>query len=111
MLLKTTPFHSRTSAANQSEAWKRWAGYVAATNYELTHDREYAAIRNSAALFDVTPLHKYHITGPDAAQLLDRVVTRNMAKCDVGQVMYTPWCDYNGKVIDDGTVANLGDGL
>lgn len=110
MLLKTTPFYTRTSKINQSDAWKRWAGYVAATNYELTHDREYAAIRNSAALFDVTPLYKYHITGTDAARLLDRVITRNMQKLEVGQVYYTPWCDNNGKVLDDGTVANLGNG-
>jgi len=108
MLLKTTPFHSRTSQLNESQAWRRWAGYIAATNYELTHDREYAAIRNSAALFDVTPLYKYHITGRDAARLLDRVVTRNMQKCELGQVMYTPWCDAAGKVLDDGTVAHLG---
>jgi aminomethyltransferase len=109
MLLKTTPFHNRTSRINQSEAWRRWAGYVAATNYELTHDREYAAIRNSAALFDVTPLYKYHIRGRDAARLLDRVVTRNIQKCELGQVMYTPWCDAAGKVLDDGTVAHLSD--
>ena len=109
MLLKTTPFHARTSAINQADAWRRWAGYIAATNYELTHDREYAAIRNSAALFDVTPLYKYHVSGRDAARLLDRIVTRNIQKCDLGQVMYTPWCDAAGKVLDDGTVAHLRD--
>ena len=106
-MLKTTPFHARTSAIMQGQAWRRWAGYTAASSYELSHDREYAAIRNSAALFDVTPLFKYHITGPDAAALLNRVVTRDIAKCAVGQVFYTPWCNAQGKVIDDGTVARL----
>ena len=106
-LLRTTPFHSRTAALSQGQAWRRWAGYVAASAYELTHDREYSAIRNAAALFDVTPLQKYHITGRDAARLLDRVVTRNVAKCAMHQVMYTPWCDARGKVIDDGTIARL----
>jgi aminomethyltransferase len=106
-MLKTTPFHARTAALMQGQAWRRWAGYTAASSYELSHDREYAAIRNSAALFDVTPLYKYHITGPDAAALLNRVVTRDIAKCAIGQVLYTPWCNAQGKVLDDGTVARL----
>ena len=105
MTLATTPFHARTSALSQSHAWRRWAGYVAASVYELTHEREYAAIRSAAALLDVTPLYKYHIEGRDAERLLDRVITRNVAKCAVGQVLYTPWCDARGKVIDDGTLA------
>ena len=106
-MLKTTPFHARTSALMQGQAWRRWAGYTAASSYELSHDREYAAIRNSAALFDVTPLYKYHISGPDAAALLNRVITRDISKCAVGHVFYTPWCNTDGKVIDDGTVARL----
>jgi aminomethyltransferase len=111
MLLKQTPFHPRTSALQQSQAWRRWAGYIAASQYELTHDREYAAIRNSAALFDVTPLYKYHISGPDAAALLNRVITRDIDKLKLNQVFYTPWCDAEGKVIDDGTVTRLEDNL
>lgn len=107
MLLKQTPFYERTSALLASRSWKRWAGYVAATSYELSHDREYAAIRNAAALFDVTPLYKYHITGRDAAALLNRIITRDMDKLALGQVYYTPWCNADGKVIDDGTVARL----
>ena len=107
MLLKQTPFHSRTSALVQSNAWRRWAGYVAVSSYETSHEREYAAIRNSAALFDVSPLYKYHITGPDAAALLNRVVTRDINKVKADQVIYTPWCDAEGKVIDDGTVTRF----
>jgi len=91
----------------EGHAWRRWAGYVVASSYELSHEREYHAIRSSAALFDVTPLYKYLIHGRDAARLLDRVVTRDVSKCKVGQVLYTPWCDGRGKVIDDGTVSRL----
>ena len=109
MTLATTPFHARTAALSQGQSWRRWAGYVAASVYELTHEREYAAIRNAAALLDVTPLYKYHIEGRDAARLLDRIVTRDVAKCATGQVLYTPWCDAHGKVIDDGTLARLDD--
>jgi aminomethyltransferase len=108
-LLKTTPFHERTAALCASYAWRRWAGYVVASSYELSHEREYHAIRGSAALFDVSPLYKYRVRGKDAARLLDHVVTRSISQLEVGQVAYTPWCDAAGKVLDDGTVARLGE--
>ena len=105
--LKLSPFFERTSKLNESQEWRRWAGYLAATSYELTHENEYFAIRTKAALLDISPLKKYIVEGPDAQNLLDRLVTRNIAICKVGQVMYTPWCDEEGKVIDDGTVQRL----
>ncbi len=105
--LKQTPFHPRTAALMEGANWRRWAGYMVASSYELLHDREYHAIRSSAALLDVTPLYKYRISGKDAARLLDRVIVRDVIHSRVGQVMYTCWCDGAGKVIDDGTVARL----
>jgi aminomethyltransferase len=106
-VLKTTPFHSRTAPLCASHAWRRWAGFVVASSYELSHEREYHAIRSSAALLDVSPLYKYLVRGKDAARLLDRVVTRDVARAKVGEVLYTPWCDAAGKVLDDGTIARL----
>jgi aminomethyltransferase len=108
-MLKPTPFHSRTAALCQSHAWRRWAGYVVASAYELSHEREYHSIRSAAALFDVSPLYKYLVRGRDAARLLDHVVTHDVARLQAGQMLYTPWCDTRGKVIDDGTVARLQD--
>ena len=105
--LKTTPFHARTAPLVRAQTWRRWAGYQVASSYEPHPDREYAAVRNAAALLDVSPLYKYRIAGPDAARLLDRMVTRDVTKCHVGQVLYTPWCDVHGKVIDDGTISRL----
>jgi len=109
--LPGTPLHERTSALCRTSNWRRWAGYLAAGSYDLYHDREYWAIRNAAGLIDVSPLYKYLIRGPDTVRFLDRLVTRNVQKCAVGQVMYTPWCDGNGKVIDDGTLARLGENV
>jgi aminomethyltransferase len=106
-MLKTTPFHARTAPLVRAQTWRRWAGHQVASAYDPHPDREYAAVRNAAALFDVSPLYKYLIRGRDAARLLDRMVTRDVTKCAVGQVLYTPWCDANGKVIDDGTVSRL----
>src|SRR5918997_653743 len=105
---KGTPSPPRGPALGASHAWRRWAGHIAASSYELLHDREYHAIRSSAGLLDVSPLHKYMVSGPDAARLLDRIVTRDVAKMKVRQVAYTPWCDSAGKVIDDGTISRLG---
>ena len=105
--LKLSPFFDRTSKLNESQEWRRWSGYLSATNYELTHENEYFAIRTKAALLDITPLYKYLIEGPDTQRFLDRLVTRNINICKVGQVMYTPWCNEDGKVIDDGTVQRI----
>ena len=105
--LKVSPFFERTSKLNESQEWRRWSGYLSATSYELTHENEYFAIRTKAGLLDITPLKKYIVEGPESQQLLNQLVTRNIAICKVGQVMYTPWCDEDGKVIDDGTVQRL----
>jgi aminomethyltransferase len=108
-MLKTTPFHPRTAPLVRAQTWRRWAGYQVASAYEPLPDHEYAAVRNAAALIDVSPLHKYLVTGRDAERLLDRMVTRDVTKCQIGQVLYTPWCDARGKVIDDGTISRLGE--
>ncbi|MEZ4294403.1 MAG: aminomethyltransferase family protein [Polyangiaceae bacterium] len=107
--LKTTPFHARTSAIMQGNQWRRWAGFSVASAYELSADREYLAIRNACALIDVSPLFKYHVRGRDAGRFLQRLVTRDLSKMAVGHMSYTPWCDSRGKVVDDGTIAKLGD--
>jgi aminomethyltransferase len=104
-----TPFHPRTLALCESLNYREWSGYYAVSAYESHHEHEYNAIRNAAALIDVSPLFKYLITGPDAARFVDRVITRDVSRMSVGQVFYTPWCDERGKVIDDGTVARLGE--
>ena len=105
--LGLSPFFERTSQLNQSQEWRRWCGYLAATQYDLHHENEYFAIRTKAALLDISPLYKYIIDGKDAQIFLNRLVTRNILVCKVGQIMYTPWCDENGKVIDDGTIQRL----
>jgi aminomethyltransferase len=87
--------------------YREWSGYYAVSSYEPHHEHEYNAIRNATALIDISPLFKYRLTGPDSTRLVDRVITRDLRKVAVGQVIYTPWCDEQGKVIDDGTVSRL----
>jgi aminomethyltransferase len=105
-----TPFHPRTAPLNRKMQWREWSGYFASSVYADAHDIEYNAIREAAALIDVSPLYKYRVHGPDAERLVDRVITRDARKLTPGRVYYTPWCDEHGKVIDDGTVHRLDDG-
>jgi aminomethyltransferase len=102
-----TAFHEKTFPLCESLNYREWSGYYTVSSYETHHEHEYNAIRNAAAVIDVTPLFKYRITGRDATRLVDRIVTRDLRKVSVGQVIYTPWCDEWGKTIDDGTVSRL----
>jgi aminomethyltransferase len=104
-----SPFHPRTAPLNRKQQWREWSGYWASAAYADAHDIEYNAIREAAALIDVSPLYKYRVSGADAPALVDRIITRDASKLAIGQVWYTPWCDEHGKVIDDGTVHRLAD--
>lgn len=106
--LKRTPLHPRTAALCLPQNWRRWAGCIAVGSYDLGLDREYWAIRDAAALIDISPLMKYLIEGPDAAKLLHRLTPRDIHKMQVGQVVYTGWCDDDGRMLDDGTITRLG---
>jgi aminomethyltransferase len=104
-----TAFFEREAPLNRKMVWREWAGFYAAGSYADAPDIEYNAIRDAVAVIDVSPLFKYEISGPDATRLVDRVITRDATRQEVGQVLYTPWCDEHGKVIDDGTVTRLED--
>jgi len=102
-------FHARTLELCESLNYRDWAGYYAVSAYETHHEHEYNAIRNACALIDISPLYKYMVTGRDALRLVNRLITRDASRMSIGQVYYTPWCDDQGKVIDDGTVTRLAD--
>jgi aminomethyltransferase len=104
-----TPFHERTRELCVSYKWKDWAGYHAVCVYGLSPEREYNAIRQGAALLDVTPLYKYEIRGADAAAFLSYLTVRDVAVLKPGRMTYLCWCDDDGKVIDDGTCARIDD--
>lgn len=102
-----TAFHPRTAVLNSKLDWREWAGYHAASVYSDHLDIEYNAIREAVALIDVSPLFKYIVSGPDAVRFIDRVITRDATKIKIGGVIYTCWCNEQGKVIDDGTIARI----
>jgi aminomethyltransferase len=104
-----TAFHPRTAPLNARMQWREWSGFYAASEYHDSHVIEYNAIREAAALIDVSPLFKYELRGPDALRLVDRLITRDASRLTPGRVFYTPWCDEHGRVIDDGTIHRLDD--
>ena len=104
-----TAFHERTLALCESLNYKEWSGYYTVGVYEMTHEHEYNAIRNSTAVIDISPLYKYRVIGHDATKLVNRVITRDINKVAVDQVIYCCWCDSEGHVIDDGTITRLGE--
>lgn len=103
-----TPFHSRIEQANEMNAWGNWMGYTTPDAY-FDVELEYFAVRSTTGVFDLSPMNKYRITGPDAEAYLNRLVTRNISKISVGRVGYTVWCNDAGQVMDDGTVFRLGE--
>src|SRR5438046_6604838 len=107
-MIRTTPFHERTSALNETGLWEHWSNHLVATRYQLSEKFEYFAVRNSAGLFDTSPLYKYRFAGPDAERYLGGVLARDPAKLPVGHAQYTLWCDDGGFVIEDGVLLRPG---
>ena len=104
-----SPFYSRLAALDTINSWHNWKGYT--TPDELyCAETEYFAVRNTTGVFDLTPMTKYRISGPDALAYIDRLVTRDMKKIRAGRVAYAVWCNDQGQVIDDGTIFHLRDG-
>jgi aminomethyltransferase len=106
-MIRTSPFHKRTSALNETGLWEHWSNALAATRYQMSEKFEYFAIRNAAGLFDSSPLYKYRIAGPDAERFLAGVLIRDIRRCEPGHAQYTAWCDDRGFVVEDGVALRL----
>jgi aminomethyltransferase len=105
-----SPFHSRQAQHNQLKEWSRWSDYLSVPSY-WCESMEYFAGRNACGVFDITPMVKHLVTGPDALPYLNRLMTRDVGKIKPGRVGYSVWCDEQGRVIDDGTIFHLREGV
>ena len=106
-VIRTTPFHERTSDLNETGLWEHWSNCLAAQRYQMSEKFEYFAIRNAAGIFDTSPLYKYRFSGPDAQRYLAGVMARDPRPLAVGRAQYTLWCDDRGFVIEDGVMLRV----
>ena len=77
-----TPFHVATAPHNRTTWWYAWDRYVIPDVYS-DMPSELRAIREAAALIDMSPLPKMEIAGPDADRFVDRLMTRVYESGDV----------------------------
>jgi aminomethyltransferase len=103
-MIRTSPFHKRTDALNETGLWSHWSGHLAADRYQMSDKFEYFAVRNAAGVFDSSPLYKYRIYGRDAERFLSGVLARDIRGCAPGHAQYTAWCDDRGFVVEDGVI-------
>ncbi len=103
-MILTTPFHERTAALNETGLWNHWAGHLSANRYQISDKFEYFAVRNTAGIFDTSPLFKYRIAGADAERFLSGILARDVRACPPQAAQYTTWLDERGFVIEDGVV-------
>ena len=103
-MIRTSPFHKRTNALNETGLWSHWSGHLAAHRYQLSDKFEYFAVRNAAGVFDSSPLYKYRIHGRDAERFLSGILARDIRRCAPGNAQYTAWCDDRGFVVEDGVI-------
>ena len=109
-MIHTTPFHERTSALNETGLWQHWSGHLVVTRYQSSDKFEYFAVRNSAGIFDTSPLYKYRIAGRDAERFLEGMLARDIRTCPPGHAHYTTWLDERGFVLEDGVVQHRAPG-
>ena len=107
-MIRTTPFHERTGALNESSLWSHWSGYLAAEKYSLSEKFEYFAVRNAAGILDTSPLFKYRFTGKGAERFLAGVLARDPRAIAPGQAQYSLWCDDRGFIVEDGVLLRHG---
>lgn len=62
---------------------------------------EHNHTRTACSLFDVSHMGRLRLTGKDAAGLLDRLCTRNLAEAEVGRSYYSHMCREDGGILDD----------
>ena len=107
-MIRTTPFHERTSELNETGLWSHWAGHLAANRYQVSDKFEYFAVRNAAGIFDTSPLYKYRIAGRDAERYLAGILARDIRACPSQHAQYTTWLDDRGFVFEDGVIQRRG---
>ncbi len=106
-MTKETGFHPRTSALTRN--FTEYRGYWLPTHFNNKGlEAEYWACREGVVAMDLSPLRKFEVNGPDAEELLQYTLTRNVKRLAAGGIVYTAMCNQTGGMLDDGTLFRLG---
>jgi len=101
-----TAFHEVALAAGGSHVAD--GGWLWVERFGDVH-KEYEAVRDDVAVWDVSALNKWDFRGPDALKAAQRLHSNDILGLDVGQVRYGAFLDGDGLMVDDGTVFKLSD--
>lgn len=107
-LSRTSVLASRHTALGSG--LEDWNGMGTAWEYSTNPEAEHDAIRESVGMFDMSPLKKVKVDGPDADAVVDHLHSRNLGLLNAGQSAYGSVLTESGKVADDAIAFNNGNG-
>jgi aminomethyltransferase len=96
--LRHTPLDERHRAAGARMV--PFAGWEMPVQYAGVIE-EHLAVRSACGVFDVSHMGEIETSGPDALSLLQRLLSNDVSKIDVGGAQYSVLCREDGGVLDD----------
>lgn len=103
-----TPLHARTAELCATNSWTEDGGFTIPALYTSARE-EQGALVSRVALCDLSARQCWSIQGPDGAAFLSTATVSDVQSLDVGQTVRTAWCDDQGYVRGDGSIARLGE--
>jgi sarcosine oxidase subunit alpha len=106
--VKRSPLNARHE---QAGARMMWTGQWKRPHSYGDPEAEVRAVHGRLGVIDVSTLGKILVEGPDAAALLERLYPNRFADLKPGRIRYGVLTTDGGRIMDDGTIARLGDDL
>jgi aminomethyltransferase len=97
-VLKRTPLYAEHKALGARMV--PFGGWEMPVQYSGVID-EHQTVRSAVGLFDVSHMGEVELTGPQALQAADRLITNDLGKAADGQAIYTAMCRPDGGIVDD----------
>jgi aminomethyltransferase len=97
-VLRRTPLYERHRAAGAKLV--DFAGWEMPVQYEGVV-AEHMAVRGACGIFDVSHMGEIETSGPQALELLQRLLSNDVSKISIGGAQYSVICREDGGVLDD----------
>jgi aminomethyltransferase len=102
-----TPLYDRHVAAGARMV--EFGGYDMPLQYSTIRD-EHIAVRTRCGLFDLSHMGEVRFTSDGALDVVQRLVTNDVARLEVGGALYGVMCHESGGIVDDVVVYRETDG-